>query len=791
MSNSESNGSSGSRRPLLSRGELLSTPAEKSGGGGEKFHPYSIFEAHSMLAPHAERLVAEAEALPSDLTGPHLVFEATLHPNYLASTYFPEDLLTKSDLYLVGVRKATAPMKTAKTVKESQPTKTLILAGPRSAVCSFGRSVALGPNKPGSASTGSWEQLRELHEVGLPRPDRIIVRRPPMSKGEAITWEAVLTQIGRSERELKPWAEEVFQKWVDLVRRHGGEVDGNHRCDLGRLTFVPVLLDGEALDRVAEFNLLRAIRPMPTIRPIPSTIVRSLPAAPKESRMASEGRKPAVRMAIFDGGVNDALPAFRPFVTTEHLTTAPPDAKAMQHGSLVTSAALYGALNGGADQLPDPTATITHYRVFPLPLAGSGKPDAGMYWLLDNIVETIRKDHLRLVSLSLGPDECVEDGAEPSRWTAQLDQVIHAEGVTIVVAAGNNGEDDAPLGLNRVQVPADMVNGIGVGACSPFDEKAKFGRVPYSAVGPGREGQRVQPTGVAFGGSVEEPFVGFGTSGRLAEACGTSFATPMVARAIAGLRGTIDQTRRRTEIDRSFVGHFARRLTRGHRTVELGHGRLPSTFEPHLECAANEGTILYEDQLHRGQIKALRFPLPNGLLATDKIDVEWTLTFLTEVDPRDASDYTRSGVEVYFRPNEYLRSLSIEDKSEKGRVVHVVRDKAEIKRALLLGWKLGEQPLAHSQWRAYRRESTRRLEGKWETIVRGRVSIAAGELYRPRLDVSYLRREGGQLVNGSAVPPLPIVALVTMRAPKGVPIYERITAQFDMLQPLIQLPLRV
>src|SRR4029079_3343927 len=100
--------------------------------------------------------------------------------------------------------------------------------------------------------------------------------------------------------------------------------------------------------------------------------------------------------------------------------------------------------------------------------------------------------------------------------------------------------------------------------------------------------------------------------------------------------------------------------------------------------------------------------------ASDEIEIEWTLTFVTEVDPRDACDYTRSGIDAVFRPHELMRTIYPDDRSGKAKIVHVRRDAAEIQHALARGWRVSEQPPAHSQWRAFRRESDLRLEGKWE-----------------------------------------------------------------------------
>jgi hypothetical protein len=450
----------------------------------------------------------------------------------------------------------------------------------------------------------------------------------------------------------------------------------------------------------------------------------------------------------------------------------------------VTSALLYGAVEPGTE-LPDPQACVTHHRVLPVPPSTTAKSDAGTYWLLDQIVDTVRRDRFKLVSLSLGPDSPVEDGQEPTRWTAELD-MLASEGVTFVAAVGNNGEADALLGMNRVLAPGDMVNGISVGACASM-KRVKVERAPYSAVGPGREGQRVAPTLVAFGGSPAEPFVGIDASGRLANTSGTSFAAPTVARGIANLWTVLDAGRHTPEHSRAFAIHFAERR-RGHKYVELGHGLFPADFLPTFECAPNEVTVLYEDDLPRAGIVAMRFPFPSGLSVDTTIGIEWTIAFTSAVDPRDASDYALHGLDVVFRPNEARRILTGPDNER--REVDMRAESAAVQAALVQGHHLSDVPLAHSNWRL-KAETELRARGKWDTIVRGRTKLQSQDLHEPRIDVTHLRRESGRLVTGEAVPPLRVAMLVTIRAPVGVPLYDRVALAYPVLTPLVQLPIRI
>ncbi|GMV16555.1 MAG: hypothetical protein AMXMBFR56_47790 [Polyangiaceae bacterium] len=777
------------RRPLLAQGERLKHTATRPRSPNEKFHPFTPDEAWAVLGPRAEALISGLELLAPETKGQHVVFEGTLLPNYLAPSYFPNGVLAADGLYVVGARAARAAKVTAKQELPDQATRTLLIAGSPQAARRFAQRMS---TKPTTASMKVWDELRRFADVTLPRRDSVIVRRPAATGSGCVTFEAVITQVFDRPENQRRWADAHFARFVQWVKGRGGIVDADYRRDLGGLTFVPVLASGDALDEIAQFNLLRAIRPMPEIAPFPDEVMRVAIGPPAVSRAAGDGEIPDGVVAVFDGGVEPGLSVFAPFVSCFSLTSEPPSPDAMRHGSMVTGAILYGAIVPG-QQLPDPTTTVDHYRVFPLPPTTSGQPDHRLYQMLDKITATLRTKRYSIVALAIGPNDSLDEVAEPDRFTAELDALAVERGITFVCAVGNNGKLDAQLGYDRVQPPGDMVNGIGVGAITKNarDAKTRWERAPYSARGPGREGQRVQPTVVEFGGSDAEPFIGFDERGRLVRGMGTSFAAPVVTRATAGLRGALDASRHRPEILRAFTVHHAeRRRGHGKMFVDLGYGRAPASFAPHFECAPNEVTVLYEDELPRDEITALRFPVPHGLADATRIELMWTVSYLSEVDPRDPTDYTVTGISAIFRPDSRVRSLT--DPTTKRSVeVRTDLDRTSIARALASGFALSEEPKAHPGWMLTKGEQLLRRDGKWETLVPGRVLCKAGDLFEPRLDLQHLRRSGGQLVRGAGVPTLPFAMLLTIRAPAGVSVYDLVAAQYEVLAPLVALPVRI
>jgi len=129
--------------------------------------------------------------------------------------------------------------------------------------------------------------------------------------------------------------------------------------------------------------------------------------------------------------------------------------------------------------------------------------------------------------------------------------------------------------------------------------------------------------------------------------------------------------------------------------------------------------------------------------------------------------------------------------TKKGESVCLDTDRARVTNALANGWRVSEEPSAHSSWALTKGEQQLRRDGKWETTMPGRVLMNAHELFEPRLDLLHLRRENGRLVKGKVIEPLRFAMLLTIRARSGEAVYERVASQYRVLTPLVRMPLRV
>ena len=191
---------------------------------------------------------------------------------------------------------------------------------------------------------------------------------------------------------------------------------------------------------------------------------------------------------------------------------------------------------------------------------------------------------------------------------------------------------------------------------------------------------------------------------------------------------------------------------------------------------------------------AMYLPVPEGIPADALVQIEWTLCYTSAVDPTDTADYTRSGIEVYFRPHYRRRSLfNTKTKKQILEVVDFEHDEAKIVEILRTQpAKWSDSPLADQGWQK-RDEGSLRNAGKWETLSRGQRTFIAKDLFKPRIDLNHLARARGVLVN-ERIEPLPVALLVTVRVPGLNSLYDVVRQQIPVLVPLeqlVQLPVRL
>ena len=396
-----------------------------------------------------------------------------------------------------------------------------------------------------------------------------------------------------------------------------------------------------------------------------------------------------------------------------------------------------------------PLSKVTHVRVLgekqlnPLTIE-----DIDLYEVIDGIVDYLEKNKPDFANLSLGPDTSVDDN-EVSYWTARLDKYASENSTLITVAAGNNGNYSDLGNLNRVQIPSDAVNILSVGSAD--NQGDNWNRATYSAIGPGRNPGIIKPDILCFGGSEEQPFYVLALHNgvyKMAANAGTSFAAPLAMRQAARIYGDFKDSLNLLSI-RAILIHQAQNNNLD--CKEVGWGKCNEDSNYLITCEDNEITVVYNDVLDISQYTRLPLPLSNVTLDCE-IEVKSTIVAKTEVDPSFSATYTKSGFEVVFRPD----SQNIDEDSQ----YQYPKSKAFFKNML--------PPLIS--------ETMQKAKGaKWECVRREEITLR--KFHTPVCDIVSHHRDEGK--NEIIKHPIEISCIITIRAKKGVDLYNRVIRSYQ------------
>ncbi|WP_156361415.1 S8 family peptidase [Sphingomonas sp. Leaf67] len=737
---------------LIGQGEKLSQEiARPPRGMGDKAHPYEFFEARRRLTPQW-KAAADAINLQPALAQPggEAVLEVTLHPSYLAKSYYPNHLMRELSLRHLGSRAThIIPDKvvSSRAVEQgaAQPAPVLYVGGDAKQLTHFASEIANWAPRREDVQ----DEFRQIENVGIPGDSRLKPLRSAFTPGDEVPLEVVLHAPLDDSNGM------IVAGFREYVRSIGLDIDLRRARQAGGLCFVPLRAPVEKLPEVLQFSFLRALREVARINPFEPALRMSGPAFPVTIG-AEAALAPDLSVAIFDGGLPAGHGLERWVTTYDAPGVGNAFAAAQNHGLQVTSAFLFGPLQPGTPHTP-PFSNVDHWRIIG---DDHNSDDFELFSLLDRIEGVLTSRTYDLVNISVGPDCAIEDD-DVNVWTSTLDALLSSGETVATVACGNNGERDSVARLHRVQPPSDGVNMLAVGASDKIG--TDWRRAPYSACGPGRSPGYIKPDFVAFGGSPGAPFLAL-TSGSPASACGTmgtSFASPLALRGGAGVRAQFSTPLWAPTV-KALLVHAADPGTQNR--SEVGWGLVPHELGDLVLCGDGEAHIVYQRQMP--ETGAVRFflPIPAGL--PGMVEIKATFCFYCDVDPEDALNYTRAGLDVQFRPD----TLRIPPPYMKdGRLITPTVPKSDS---------------FFSAKDVYTTEHMRRSDAqKWETTLSRSKSKRATSLHQPAFDVGVIYREHGH--DGRRPANMKVALVVTVRNRGTVDLYDRVVAgSGNRLQPL-------
>jgi len=737
---------------LIGYGERLAADIAAPVGGAPKKHPYSFGEARKRLAPKVKAAVMELADLPNELCPKdQTVALVTLHPTYLAKTYYPAELLKTYGLETVGSRaREVSPDKwTKKKPPDSAVTSELFVAGTRSHFRQFATDI----DRLRETAAGA-DDLIKIEDFRVQPPSEKL--KPFRSHDKEPLLEVVL--------HAQPIRQDAFI--LDGFEAYLHSLDLKPNLDKRRffaegLCFLPLRVPREVAAEVVKYSFLRMAREMPRLRQF-RPVARATPGFSSFACKLPQGGPidGHIRVAVFDGGVkSDAK--LDPWVArkkTKDLGDAVPEFQ--NHGTAVTSALLFGPLQDGvtADK---PYASVDHYRILD---AETLKDDQNeLYTVLERIQDVLEsRPKYDFINLSLGPDLPIEDN-DVHAWTAVLDQLF-SDGLSLpAIAVGNGGEQDWDSGNARIQTPADCVNALSVGGCDRVG--AGWKRASYSSIGPGRSPGIMKPDGVAFGGSSREPYwvLNAENPGTAMPITGTSFAAPTALRTAVGLRA-----------------HFGKLLTPlaikalllhtcddgGHDKAEVGWGRIPTDVNVIVLTDQHAAHIVYQGELRPASWVRMNIPIPSEPMS-GMVEISATFCFATSTDPQNPLNYTRSGLEVRFRPHDKKRKDPDQLHADSSRF-----------------FQAKDVFVPENELRADAH--------RWETTLHKSRAMRGSGLRNPVFDVHYNARIGGR--DAKYAEKIPYALVITVDSQKTRDLYNKILQRYptilEPLKPVVEIPIR-
>jgi hypothetical protein len=733
---------------LIGRGELLTYDITLQRGAGKKSEVYTLLEAKNRLLPQIRKVVKQFESLPDDVCPDgYAVGTVALNPSYIAKSYFPSSLLRTANLVSLGSRtiKLTPKKWSRKDPVQEHTTTEIFVAGKRDTFRHL-------PDIANSLVEGSDEArgFARIERFGSYDPVERIKDNSSANDGY---YEIGLHLLPDGENEF------IRKAFMAYAKKLKVKVFEDLEFFVGSLWFLPAKVNKRSLEALAEFAFVRVIRPAPKLRGFRPSAKRSVGATVSCSLPSEQPLSNEPRVAILDGGLPDKhllKPWLKSYRKADDSTADDP--AGVMHGLSVSSAFLFGPISAGS-AASRPFSPIDHIRV--LDAKSSHEPQLELYRTLGYIEEVLLSRQYEFLNLSLGPDLPIEDG-DVHAWTSVIDDLLSDGDTFMTVAVGNNGELDWGSNNARVQVPADCVNAVSVGAADRIGSDWK--RSPYSAIGPGRRPGVIKPDILAFGGSSASYFhtVAATQPPTLEPSLGTSFAAPYALRTAVGIRAVLGQELRPLTI-KALLIHSADQ--NGQDSREVGWGKVSEDVTSIITCPSGVARIIYQGELKPG--KYLRAPLPipkTGL--NGRIRLKATFCYASPTDPQDASAYTKAGLDIVFRPHA--------SKVRNGKTEAVTKGFFEM--------------------RKYATEAERRSDaGKWETALHAEKSMLGSTLHSPVFDIHYNAREAA--ASTRTAEKIRYSLVITIEAPKQKELYADILRAHPTIlvpiQPQVAIPIRL
>lgn len=685
--------------PILLKGEKLAEQAKKANSGSPKSYPYTYEEARDRTINDINSIGSELKQNRDYFLENEIILSVRMNEKFLAKSYAPSFFHKKESMEIVGAR-----IYDRKTVNsKEEKSKLYFLKCSKDNLEWFMKDL-----QEDNFNKTEQNQLRSIDKLDVLKPEEKTLGFNENDK--ILDVEIVLHPIHEQIKTALDKVTTYLSNDYEIRKYENGPI------------FILGKIDRKNLINLANYNFLRTIHPIREIN-LP-TINRGtemqfdLPKVP----ISTKSNK-SVKIGVFDGGINIDNPYLKHYVINNEIASLGAKQDYLEHGTAVCGTILYGEMNKykSNEFLEEPPFIVENFRVL---------PEVNWYKIIDNIEKVVmEREDIDIYNISFGPRGPILDD-QIDRFTYALDKLA-LNNKLFTIAVGNDGEVTKPF--NRIQVPSDSVNNIGVGAYSIYANK--YYRASYSCIGIGREGGKVKPDILAFGGDERTLFQAINLAGNArAYTAGTSFASPLVARKLGEL--ICQSTQLNLIHSRSLLIHTAKTVI--NKGEEEGFGIVADNIKEVLNCSETKVTILYEGYIYPSRFMKLPIPVPNSDKLDGNMTFTWTICTLSDIDTKDSDLYTNSCIEESFYPNSDIYKFT--NKEEKESIKVNIKLNPELADELkTLGYTQSLNPVCETGNR--KSEIDRRLEYKWDTISTKSKGKNSSGISNPFLIISALSRD--------------------------------------------------
>ena len=299
---------------------------------------------------------------------------------------------------------------------------------------------------------------------------------------------------------------------------------------------------------------------------------------------------------------------------------------------------------------------------------------------LDLEIVAAKEKGVRIFNMSLAVVTCIQDSSY-SMFANIIDNIADKHDVIFVLPTGNldqnlfrnkwsiNAVDNLAMlagyknqGLDRIFQPADSIRSVVVGAVNPPDEMLNIFPTVYTRRGPGPS-FGMKPDVAHVGGAADKltGLRSLSPDGTCVHSCGTSYASPLVAKTLANIHKSIDgDTSRETLI--ALLLHHAKvpsylltpELSKVYRDF-VGAG-IPSLSSQTMLSDDHEITLVFNGVMYKRKQLEFNFAWPAALVDAQggcSGDVRMTVVHRPPIDRDQSSEFVRLNIDAFLRQAQF------------------------------------------------------------------------------------------------------------------------------------------